>query len=81
MNLLIIDGHAVKRLNYAAVGHDKKDNPRHRGRDYSQEYKKEVLALAGRIGVSGAAKELGIYESQLYGWRSKARLAHSSDPR
>jgi transposase len=26
-----------------------------------------------RVGIPKAAKELGLHESQLYGWRSKAR--------
>ena len=42
---------------------------------YSEEYKKEALLLAERVGVAVAAKELGVHESQLYGWRSKARLS------
>ncbi|WLQ15626.1 IS3 family transposase [Hahella aquimaris] len=42
---------------------------------YSDEYKAEALALAQRIGVSDAARQLGLHESQLYNWRSKARLA------
>ena len=41
---------------------------------YSAEYKAEALALAERIGVAAAAKQLGRHDSQLYGWRSKARL-------
>jgi transposase len=40
---------------------------------YSQEYKHEVLALAGKIGIKSAAKELGLHESQLYGWRAKIK--------
>lgn len=43
-------------------------------RRYSEEFKAEALALAERIGVSAAARELEIHDSQLYGWRSKARL-------
>ena len=35
--------------------------------------KEEALALAERLGVPAAAKELGLHESQLYGWRVKAR--------
>jgi transposase len=42
---------------------------------YSQDYRNEALALAERIGVAGAAKELGLHESQLYGWRAKARMS------
>ena len=44
---------------------------------YSASYKSEALALAERIGVSAAAKQLGIHESQLYGWRSKAQANES----
>jgi transposase len=42
-------------------------------KQYSKEFKDEALALAERLGVPGAAKELGLHESQLYGWRVKAR--------
>ena len=40
-------------------------------RRYSKEFKDE--ALAERLGVPAAAKELGLHESQLYGWRIKSR--------
>jgi transposase len=42
---------------------------------HSQQYKNEALALAERVGVAAAAKQLGLHESQLYSWRSKARLS------
>ena len=42
---------------------------------HSQQYKTESLALAEKVGVPTAAKQLGLHESQLYSWRSKARLA------
>jgi transposase len=42
-------------------------------RQYSPEFMKEALGLAERIGIPKAAKELGLYNSQLYGWRSKSR--------
>ena len=42
-------------------------------RRYSAEFKAEALALAERIGVGNAAKQLGLHESQLYSWRGKAR--------
>ena len=42
-------------------------------RQHSPEFRKEALALAEKIGVPKAARELGLHESQLYGWRSKAR--------
>jgi len=41
---------------------------------HSQQYKTEVLALAERVGVSVAAKQLGLNESLLYSWRVKSRL-------
>ena len=40
---------------------------------YSDEYKSEALALSARMGVTSAAKQLGLHESQLYAWRGKAR--------
>jgi transposase len=42
-------------------------------KQYPQEFKDEALALAQKIGVPKAAKELGLHDSQLYGWRAKAR--------
>lgn len=44
-------------------------------RRHAPEFRTEALALAEKIGVSKAAKELGLHESQLYGWRTKARAA------
>ena len=41
---------------------------------YSPEYRKEALVLVDKIGVAAAAKQLGLYESQLYMWRSKSRV-------
>lgn len=38
---------------------------------HSQAYKDEALALAERIGISAAARDLGLHPSQLYQWRSK----------
>ena len=42
-------------------------------RRHPAEFKLEALGLAGRVGVAGAAKQLGLHESQLYDWRKKAR--------
>lgn len=42
---------------------------------YPREFKIETLALAEKVSVPTAAKELGLHESQLYGWRMKARAA------
>ena len=44
-------------------------------RRHSDAYRAEALALAGQVGVAEAARQLGLHESQLYGWRSKARVA------
>ena len=38
-------------------------------KQYSDEYKREGLALAERVGVAAAARQLGVHEPQLYGWR------------
>ena len=43
-------------------------------RRFSDEFKQEALALAEKLGISEAAKELGLSGSQLYGWRQKAQL-------
>jgi len=51
-----------------AVKQDKQTRNR-----YSDEYKSEALALADRVGVASAAKQLGLNESQLYAWRGKVR--------
>ena len=40
---------------------------------YSKEFRDEALALAERLGVAAAAKDLGLHDSQIYGWRAKAR--------
>ncbi len=37
---------------------------------HTQEFKAEALKLAQKIGVAAAARELNLYESQLYNWRS-----------
>jgi transposase len=41
---------------------------------YTVEYKAESLRLAGTVGVPAAARQLGLHESQLYGWRARMRL-------
>jgi len=46
-------------------------------RRYSAEFKAEALGLAEQVGVAGAAKQLGLHESQLYAWRKKARYEAS----
>jgi len=48
---------------------------------HTEEFKKEALALAERNGVSKAAKELGIHESQIYSWRAKTTKKASTSQR
>ena len=48
---------------------------------HTDEFKKEALALAERNGVSKAAKELGIHESQIYSWRAKTTKKVSTSQR
>jgi transposase len=57
-----------------AVQLKQKKSPRRR---HSAEFKIEALGLAEQVGVSGAAKQLGLHESQLYAWRKKARYEAS----
>ena len=40
---------------------------------YAPEYKVEALKLAEQVGVKAAAEQLGLHDSQLYDWRSKAQ--------
>jgi transposase len=40
-------------------------------KQHTPEFRQEALKLAERIGVVAAARELSLYESQLYTWRSK----------
>ncbi len=42
-------------------------------KQHSPEFRSEALKLAERIGVTAAARELCLYESQLYAWRSRQR--------
>ena len=39
---------------------------------HSNEFKQEALKLAEQSSVSLAAKQLGLHDSQLYGWRKQA---------
>ncbi len=48
---------------------------------YPNEFKHEALALADQVGVTKAAKELGLYQSQLYAWRNKAKQDAQSSER
>jgi transposase len=53
---------------------NQKKSPRRR---FSAEFKTEALGLAEQVGVTGAAKQLGLHESQLYAWRKKVRFEAS----
>lgn len=47
---------------------------------HTQEFKQETVNLAAKQGVSKTAKELGVYESQIYDWRAKlAQKASTSE--
>ena len=50
----------------------KKDVKKSR-KQYSAEFKEQALKRAEQDGVSRAAKDLGVAESQLYNWRQKKR--------
>jgi transposase-like protein len=39
---------------------------------HTTEFKAEALKLVDKIGVAAAAKDLMLYESQLYNWRAAA---------
>lgn len=45
---------------------------------YTQEFKEEALKLASKLGVARASRELDVYESQLYAWRSTLDKKHST---
>lgn len=48
---------------------------------YSDEYKREALNLADRVGVPKAAQQLGMPASQLYNWRSQSQRRQSQGDR
>ncbi|EON5251009.1 IS3-like element IS3H family transposase, partial [Shigella sonnei] len=50
-------------------------------KQHSPEFCSEALKLAERIGVAAAARELSLYESQLYAWRSKLQQQMTSSER
>ncbi len=45
------------------------------------EFRQEALKLSEHIGVTAAVRELSLYESQLYNWRSKQQNQLSSSER
>ncbi|HCI6877959.1 TPA: IS3 family transposase, partial [Klebsiella quasipneumoniae subsp. similipneumoniae] len=50
-------------------------------KQHTPEFRNEALRLAERIGVAAAARELSLYESQLYNWRSKQQQQMTSSER
>lgn len=42
---------------------------------YSTEFKQQALARAAQDGVAVAARDMGLADSQLYAWRTQARIA------
>ena len=48
---------------------------------HTDEFKEEALRLAGKLGVTEAAEQLGIYPSQLYSWRSALNKNRTSSER
>lgn len=50
-------------------------------KQHTPEFRNEAMKLAERIGVSAAARELSLYESQLYAWRSKQQQQLTSSER
>lgn len=48
---------------------------------HTTEFKQEAVQLAVKIGVAAAARNLGVYESQIYDWRNKFQQKKSSSQR
>ena len=44
-------------------------------KQHTPEFRQEALKLAERIGVAAAARELNLYESQLYNWRANSKIS------
>ena len=50
-------------------------------KQHTPEFRQEAIKLAEHIGVAAAARELSLYESQLYNWRSKQKNQATSSER
>ncbi|CCC31244.1 insertion sequence transposase (pseudogene) [Salmonella bongori NCTC 12419] len=50
-------------------------------KQHTPEFRQEALKLSEHIGVTAAVRELSLYESQLYNWRSKQQNQLSSSER
>lgn len=72
----------MSKLSTRGDSHDKAcidyQKPR---KQHTPEFRNEALKLAECIGVAAAARELSLYESQPYNWRSKQQNQHSSSER
>src|SRR5690554_3203248 len=51
-----------------------KQNEKKTRNQYSAEFKAQALKRAEKEGVAAAARDLGLAESQIYGWRQRRRL-------
>ena len=52
-----------------------KATPKQVRNQYSEEFKRQAVARAAQDGVAMVAADLGLAQSQVYGWRAKARLS------
>lgn len=50
-------------------------------KQHTPEFRDEILKLAERIVAAAAARQLSLYESQLYTWRSKQQQQMTSSER
>ena len=50
-------------------------------RNHTEEFIAEALKMAERVGVTKAAKELDVAQSQIYYWRSRRRLTQDAGQR
>ena len=72
----------MSKLSVRGESHDKTVSTSKKPRkQHSPEFRSEALKLAERIGVTAAARELSLYESQLYNWRSKQQNQQTEPPR
>ncbi len=72
----------MSELSVRGGSHDKTVSTSKKTRkQHSPEFRTEALKLAERIGVAAAVRELSLYESQLYAWRSKRQQQMTSSER
>lgn len=61
------------------MSRQKKTQSKKARRKHSPEFKSEALALADRVGVTEAARQLKLQPSQLYSWRSQVQSHKQKD--